>query len=102
MKVMQTGLTLEEMKAIDAQMSPFEIFSIIQEDLLGVERELFQQADAASSSVSVVVKHLFESGGKRVRPALLLLAARLIKNDLNYAAICMGAVMEMLHSATVI
>ena len=33
---MHTGLTLEESKADNAQMSPFEIFSLIQDDLLGV------------------------------------------------------------------
>ena len=99
---MHTGLTLEENKAANAQMSPFEIFSLIQEDLVCVERELIKQADTSSATISAVVKHLIESGGKRVRPALLLLASRLVHDNLSYSAVRMGAVMEMLHSATLI
>ncbi len=99
---MQTGLTLEESNAPNAQMSPFEIFSLIQEDLLSVEHELVKQAETSSATVSGVVNHLIESGGKRVRPALLLLASRLVHDQLNYSAVRMGAVMEMLHSATLI
>lgn len=99
---MHTGLTLEESKADNAQMSPFEIFSLIQDDLLGVEQELLKQANTSSATISEVVRHLIESGGKRVRPALLLLASRLVDDRLNYSAVRMGAVMEMLHSATLI
>src|SRR5689334_16742248 len=99
---MHTGLTLEESKADNTQMSPFEIFSLIQDDLLGVEQELLKQANTSSATISEVVRHLIESGGKRVRPALLLLASRLVEDRLNYSAVRMGAVMEMLHSATLI
>src|SRR5689334_15359804 len=99
---MQTGLTLEESNTENAQMSPFEIFSLIQDDLLSVEQELVKQADSSSATLSEVVKHLIESGGKRVRPALLLLASRLVHDNLTYSAVRMGAVMEMLHSATLI
>jgi octaprenyl-diphosphate synthase len=99
---MHTGLTLEEGKADNTQMSPFEIFSLIQDDLLGVEQELLKQANTSSATISEVVRHLIESGGKRVRPALLLLASRLVDDRLNYSAVRMGAVMEMLHSATLI
>ena len=101
-KGMHTGLTLEENKVTNAQMSPFEIFSLIQDDLVCVEHELIKQADNTSATISSVVKHLIESGGKRVRPALLLLASRLIHDKLSYSAVRMGAVMEMLHSATLI
>lgn len=71
-------------------------------DLLRVEEELARQAEGVSSTVAEVIKHLFESGGKRVRPALLLLASRTVGNQATQSAVRMGAVMEMLHSATLI
>lgn len=99
---MSSGLTVEEINTDDAQMSPIEIFSLVREDLLRVEEELARQAEGVSSTVANVIKHLFESGGKRVRPALLLLACRTVSGEAAQSAVRMGAVMEMLHSATLI
>ncbi|MEW6127665.1 MAG: polyprenyl synthetase family protein [Acidobacteriota bacterium] len=99
---MSTGLTVEEHQSANVQMSPIEIFSLIRPELLRVEEELAHQAQSVSATVSEVVTHLFESGGKRVRPALLILAARAAGDPASQSAIRMGAVMEMLHSATLI
>ncbi len=99
---MSTGLTVEEIKSDDAPMSPIEIFALVRGDLLRVEDELAHQAKGVSSTVAEVIKHLFESGGKRVRPALLLLASRTLNGEASQSAVRMGAVMEMLHSATLI
>lgn len=95
------------------RLSPEEIFALVRDDLLRVEEELQRQAQTVSPTVASVVTHLFASGGKRVRPALLLLAARLVAASSSsdrapqpaealQAAVRMGAVMEMLHSATLI
>jgi octaprenyl-diphosphate synthase len=100
--IMATGLTVEEIKSEDAQMSPIEIFALVRGDLVRVEEELALQAEGVSATVADVIKHLFESGGKRVRPALLLLASRTVGNEATQSAVRMGAVMEMLHSATLI
>jgi octaprenyl-diphosphate synthase len=100
--IMSTGLTVEELKSDDAQMSPIEIFSLVRGDLLRVEEELAHQAEGVSATVADVIKHLFESGGKRVRPALLLLASQTLCGEASQSAVRMGAVMEMLHSATLI
>jgi octaprenyl-diphosphate synthase len=83
-------------------MSPIEIFALVSGDLMRVEEELAQQAEGVSSTVAEVITHLFESGGKRVRPALLLLASRTVSGEAKQSSVRMGAVMEMLHSATLI
>jgi octaprenyl-diphosphate synthase len=66
-----------------------------------VEQELAQHAGTASEPVAEIAAYLLGGGGKRLRPALLLLSA-------GYAgyrgpvAIRLGAVVELIHSATLI
>ena len=72
---MSTTLSMEDLKADDKVMSPVEIFSLIREDLISVEHEFSNQVDDASPQVSSIVRYLLESGGKRVRPALVLLGS---------------------------
>lgn len=67
-----------------------------------VERELERSIAAASPLVSSMGQYLREGGGKRVRPALLLLSAKLVGGRANDSAIRMAAVMEMLHTATLV
>jgi octaprenyl-diphosphate synthase len=99
---MSTTLSVEEIQANDKVMSPLEIFALIREDLVRVEQEFGNQVDDASPIVSSIVKYLLESGGKRVRPAIVLLASKLVCNEATSSSIRMGAVMEMLHSATLV
>ncbi len=52
-----------------------EIFDLVRDDISGVERELAQQTGLASEPVAEIAGYLLGGGGKRLRPALLLLAA---------------------------
>src|SRR5689334_6428371 len=99
---MSTSFDMEEVKSSDRVMSPVEIFALIKDDLLHVEQEFGNQVNDASPLVASVVKYLLESGGKRVRPALVLLASRLVCGEAVPAAVRMGSVMEMLHTATLV
>lgn len=89
-------------EAENAQMTPEEIFLLVARDLALVEQEFDRQVSDASSSVSSIAKYLHDGGGKRVRPTLLLLATNLVTGHSPAAAIRMAAVMEMLHSATLV
>ena len=66
-----------------------------------VEQEIALQNNSAIEPVAEISRYLLGGGGKRLRPALLLLAA-------GYAgyrggtAIRLGAVVELIHSATLI
>jgi octaprenyl-diphosphate synthase len=88
--------------AEEAQMTPEEIFSLIRHDLALVEDEFERQATDATPLVASIARYLHDGGGKRVRPALVLLASRLVSGEASQSAIHMGAVMEMLHTATLV
>jgi octaprenyl-diphosphate synthase len=78
-----------------------EIFELVRDDLALVEREIASQNGAAIAPVSEIASYLQEGGGKRLRPALLLLAAA-ASGYRGPSAIRLGAIVEMIHSATLV
>jgi octaprenyl-diphosphate synthase len=77
------------------------IFDLVREDLSLVEQELAAQSGAAIEPAAQIAGYLREGGGKRLRPALLLLAAG-AAGYRGPSAIRLGAVVEMIHSATLV
>jgi len=77
------------------------IFELVRDDLALVEREIAAQNGAAIEPVCEISSYLCAGGGKRLRPALLLLAAG-ASGYRGESAIRLGAVVEMIHSATLI
>jgi octaprenyl-diphosphate synthase len=77
------------------------IFDLVRDDLALVEQEIAAQNSAAIEPVCEISSYLREGGGKRLRPALLLLAAG-ASGYRGEGAIRLGAVVEMIHSATLI
>jgi octaprenyl-diphosphate synthase len=77
------------------------IFDLIRDDLARVEDEIAAQNIAAIQPVAEISSYLREGGGKRLRPALLLLAAG-AAGYRGPGAIRLGAVVELIHSATLI
>lgn len=78
-----------------------EILALVSEDLKRVEREVRLESVASVDAITTIGRYLHGSGGKRLRPTLVLLASRLV-GDGGDAAIRMGAVVEMIHTATLI
>jgi len=78
-----------------------EIFDLIADDLEHVEREISSESVANVEAVTSIGQYLQSSGGKRLRPALLLLAARLAGNG-GASAVHLGAVVELIHAATLV
>ncbi len=78
-----------------------EIFDLVREDLQLVEAAIDVESVASVDTVTTISKYLQQSGGKRLRPALLLLCARFAGGS-GKAAIQLGAVVEMLHAATLV
>jgi octaprenyl-diphosphate synthase len=80
-----------------------EIFDLLREDLNGVEKAIGIESVASVDSVTPISKYLQQNGGKRLRPALLLLCARFASDGgCSRMAIQLGAVVEMLHAATLV
>ncbi len=87
--------------ASQTPMSQAEIYSLIGADLGRVEE--FIRLDAVSSvdAVTEISRHLQLSGGKRLRPTLVLLCAGAC-GAVGDAPIRLGAVVEMIHAATLV
>jgi octaprenyl-diphosphate synthase len=80
-----------------------EIFDLVRDDLMLVEQELARQSAAAFQPVGEITSYLLGGGGKRLRPALLLLCnGHATGGRRSDGAIRLAAVVELLHSATLI
>src|SRR5438034_41132 len=77
-----------------------EVFELLRDDLVLVEKEIHRESVASVDAITAIGQYLQEAGGKRLRPSLLLLSSKLI-GDGGESAIRMGAVVEMIHAATV-
>jgi len=73
----------------------------VRDDLALVEQEIAGQNCGAIQPVAEISSYLREGGGKRLRPALLLLSAG-AAGYRGESAIHLGAVVEMIHSATLV
>jgi len=78
-----------------------EIFDLVRDDLALVEDELSRQTSVAFEPVAEITSYLLGGGGKRLRPALLLLSNG-YAGKRSGGAIRLAAVVELLHSATLI
>jgi octaprenyl-diphosphate synthase len=87
-------------KAI-ALLTAKEIFDLVRDDLVLVEEELARQSKGAFEPVAEITSYLLGGGGKRLRPALLLLC-NAYTGRRSAGAIRLAAVVELLHSATLI
>ncbi len=60
-----------------------------------------RQADGYNADVVAALKHLLQSGGKRMRPAVTILTGRLLGAD-RIRAITLSSAIELLHTATLV
>ena len=58
-------------------MMPKEMVGFIEDDLQQVEAAIAQHLQSEVSFISEVARYVLSSGGKRIRPVLLILSARL-------------------------
>jgi octaprenyl-diphosphate synthase len=78
-----------------------EIFELLRDDLDAVEREFGRDTVSAVRAITDIGEYLRQGGGKRIRPVLLLLASKLLNYE-GRGAIRLGAVVEMIHTATLV
>ncbi len=78
-----------------------EVFELLRPDLQAVEVEFARQSGSPVAVVTEIANYLIAGGGKRIRPLLLLLSAKACGSR-NDARIRLGAVVEMLHTATLV
>jgi octaprenyl-diphosphate synthase len=79
----------------------YPLFAQLDEDLQGIEEEINKNLQSSVPLIALVTRYIMRSGGKRLRPLLTVLAARLLNyqgND-HYR---LSIVFEYLHAATLL
>ncbi|MEN0111087.1 MAG: polyprenyl synthetase family protein [Planctomycetota bacterium] len=78
-----------------------ELFSPIGPAMERIERRLQAELTSDDPRVDAVVRHGYRLGGKRLRPALVLLAGDAV-GELSADHELLGVVVEMIHTATLV
>jgi octaprenyl-diphosphate synthase len=79
------------------------LFGAIGREMALVEEEFHRQLSSQIQVIDYLSEYIRSSGGKRVRPALLVLASYAAGGDgESLSVIRLAAVMEMLHTATLV
>lgn len=82
-------------------MSPREIYQLVAPELVNVEEELRGYTRSDILPISEIGEYLLNAGGKRIRPALLLLTAKML-GTVSPTVIRLAAVIEFIHNATLV
>jgi len=78
-----------------------QIFEPIRADLERVEAEFGRQVESNVGLIPEIGRYIQRAGGKRVRPAVLLMASRLVGYD-GRLAVLFASVVEFIHTATLV
>jgi octaprenyl-diphosphate synthase len=77
-------------------------YDLIADKLARVEEELLLHFRSPISTIDRIGSYLASGGGKRIRPALLLLSARLLGYEDGDKDVRYAAVVEFIHTATLV
>ena len=78
-----------------------EIFDLLRDDLVAIEEQFGHDTVSNVAAITEIGEYLRAGGGKRIRPALLLLSARLF-NYQGTGAVKLASVVEIIHTATLV
>jgi octaprenyl-diphosphate synthase len=93
----------QQLKKIDSLAAARNFFAAISEELALVETEYERQASSNIQVINYLGDYLRASGGKRIRPALFIMACYAAGGEAESEnSIRMATVMEMLHTATLV
>ena len=95
--MVKLDLSLSSSPAINGK----EIFELLREDLSAIEREFGRDTVSQVEAITEIGEYLRAGGGKRIRPMLLLLSSKLFDYR-GRGAIKLGAVVEIIHTATLV
>jgi octaprenyl-diphosphate synthase len=78
-----------------------EIFDLLHDDIAAIEDQFGRDTISNVAAITEIGEYLRAGGGKRIRPALLLLSAKLLgyKGD---GAVKLASVVEIIHTATLV
>ncbi len=81
--------------------SPERYLGLVADKLAASEKLFLEMLDSDVPFIKEAGEHIFAAGGKRVRPALLLLSAKLLGHD-SEEEVTYATVVELIHTATLI
>jgi octaprenyl-diphosphate synthase len=79
-----------------------QMFEPIRDDLKQVEREFARHVQSQVALIPTIGNYIQDGGGKRIRPAVLLMAARMAGYSGDDAAVLYASVIEFIHTATLV
>src|SRR6202521_3031202 len=82
-------------------MTPQDIYQLVGPELGLVEEELRGYTRSDIAPIAEIGEYLLNAGGKRLRPALLLLTAKML-GPVSPMAVRLAAVVEFIHNATLV
>ena len=82
-------------------MTPNEIYKLIEGGMAQVDEEIRRQSSSGVKLIDKIGQYICTSGGKRIRPAVLLLGSQMCGYD-GPIGPRLGAVIELIHSATLL
>ncbi|NVK36941.1 MAG: octaprenyl diphosphate synthase [Gammaproteobacteria bacterium] len=78
-----------------------DIYQVVEQDFQQVNELILEQLRSDVPLVEKIGQHIIESGGKRMRPLLVLLACKSLSYDKQDHAL-LAAIIEFLHTATLL
>ena len=75
---------------------------LISTDLKKLELSLIERSKTQTEMINQLGNHIISSGGKRLRPVILLLSAYACRGELDDKAIDASVVVEFIHAATLL
>jgi octaprenyl-diphosphate synthase len=78
-----------------------QLFEPIRDDLRQVEREFTRHIQSQVAVIPTIGSYIQDGGGKRIRPAVLLMAARMAGYT-GERAVLYASVIEFIHTATLV
>jgi octaprenyl-diphosphate synthase len=99
--VPRRGIRRQTTLSASATINGKEVFDLLREDLVALEDEFGRDTVSNVGAITEIGEYLRAGGGKRIRPALLLLSAKLLNYE-GRGAVRLGAVVEIIHTATLV
>lgn len=78
------------------------IFDAVAPDMAAINKLIIQEIASSVPLIQEIAQHLIKSGGKRLRPMLVALSARAVKDAESAEAHELAVILEFIHTATLL
>ena len=79
-----------------------EINKILRNELFDLEKEMTERAKTSVPLINELSEHIIKSGGKRLRPIILMLLSKMTSTDDSPYMIKAAVILEFIHAATLL